>query len=1034
MNLNKFILNQVFFFFPFLLLAQQEILYVDSTSALGLSFPVSDLSFLQTDGSSCVDIPYGEVYFYYTDICVAPDNTRYGFYRTNSYDPPAPIGIYELLNPSQPFSIGGQSLEEVFQVDTLVQGLVCDSTGTIYAAGKGLSILTPPGSETYFGDFPENLHCQGDIILYNGLLYMVAAGNKLVLVDINNPALSQEIWQFPPDILPIHGLTAFKIDCDSTIVYAAGKGEGYSVLYEIDFENQVLSEVCNIPGKTILGMASYSEASIRPCEITVDLDSDDSSGGTDNDFIAEESCLSPIPIVEDDVSIITQTNRLDSITISLSGIIDEGMEYLTAPFTTLNDLILTGSGTDKIKITDVEASEEMMIVLEFALQSILYHNDLPIPTNGTREIIVKAYSTSYESEAARSWVTLDNQHLELNYILNEPDCYGGNTGSINVNPSGGEEPYNISWNTGTSEELLTDLTQGSYNLTVTDGSGCQRVDTVELEEPDSLFVIINNSGIDNICDNSGALETIISGGTPPYSYIWNNGSTAVSINQLIAGEYTVTVADINECEASASYTLMNDTIFVNQQESLCQGDFFEFNNEIFETDTNFCVSFLSTTQCDSIHCVDLIFGDTSYVGLTSQICEGEIYDFDGSILEQDTFVCKIYSNVNGCDSTVCLELTVLETTHFIYDYICQGETYNFNEALLGEQGIYSDTVIASTGCDSIIILELQVNPEPVLDYEIEGSFCVSDEVSVAFNPENDYLWETGEVGNVRIFTEPGIYTGTAVNMYDCEANVEFTLENSPITNISYNIEPVFCYGDMTGKITIDSIEGGSAPYQYSINNQDFSQLGIFENLGAGNYVLTVRDIEGCELNVSITLDQPENYFLSLNEDTIINLGDSILLNAVTDITDPVINWSPVEYLQCSSCLVTYATPLNSIEYELTVIDSAGCILNEKIEITVNDEVNFFVPSAFSPNGDNINDIFTVYTGNTVKIILEFRIYDRWGNLVFEGLNMPPNEESTGWDGTFKGVPLNSGIYTYYVSILGVNDKVKPIKGAVNLMR
>ena len=96
--------------------------------------------------------------------------------------------------------------------------------------------------------------------------------------------------------------------------------------------------------------------------------------------------------------------------------------------------------------------------------------------------------------------------------------------------------------------------------------------------------------------------------------------------------------------------------------------------------------------------------------------------------------------------------------------------------------------------------------------------------------------------------------------------------------------------------------------------------------------------------------------------------------------------------------------------------------------------DIFVPNAFSPNDDGINDYFTIYSNESIKAVRVLRIYNRWGAQVFEGLNFEPNDESQGWNGTFRGKVASQGVYAYYAETLNKNGHITKLKGSLTLVR
>lgn len=1015
--------------------SQHIIWYVDSTVILGTNPAqnAANLGYLNTDDLFCTPATYGLTYAHYYDIAFTSDSTRYG-YKTNT-EGAFPVSIYRLENPVPPaFIYGTETLFQPFQEDTLIQGLTCDTLGNIYAAGKGITIDQPVAqgvdSETYLGDLPPDLHCQGDLTMYNGTMYMVAIGNKLVEVNLQNPALSQVAWEFTPDVLPIHGLATFKVECDSSVTYAIGKAADYSTLYRIDYENETLIEICDVPEKVILGAASYSECAPAPCDIILDLDANDSSGGILNDFVADTSCVPPIPIADIDVSILSEPGKLDSINIRLSGILDVGFEYLS--LANANNLNIVGSGTANITLINVSGNADITD-FESAISNILYQNDATSPTYGTRDALFTAYSTVYESEPAIAWITLSNEALQFNYSIDSLDCFGDDNGSIAVTPSGGLAPYSFEWFSGQMTSTITDLNEGAYFFTATDADGCQRADTIELTQPDTLIAIIENLGSDIVCDSSGELNAVATGGTMPYSYLWNDGSTEQTNSQLTAGSHLVTITDANGCMDIAAFQLVEDTIFVNQQEQLCTGEVFDFNNEVFDIDTSLCVTFIANNGCDSIHCLDLQFVDTTYTVLSEAICFGENYDFNGLILENDTSLCQTFSTINGCDSIICLDLTVLENITELTDEFCEGDEYNFNGIELTEGGIYLDTFLAFNGCDSLIVLNLQMNPAPVFSFEVEGNLCLDEEITVTFNPDNEYLWATGETTNMLTFTEAGVYGGVATNSFNCESNVDFVVNETADLNIFYTAEGPACFGDLFGKILIDSVVGGVAPYLFALNGEPLQSNNEFDNLLAGNYDVLVEDANGCQAATTIILSEPQLLTVETSGNQEINLGETISLSAMTNIPNPTVQWSPSDFLECDTCLITNVTPQQSIEYQITIMGENGCTISDRLEVLVNDITGAYVPNVFSPNNDGINDFFTVYADASIESITSMKIFNRWGAVLFEVSDILPNDQNKGWNGMFNNEILDAGVYVYFVEVLRVDGVKEILKGEVLLV-
>jgi gliding motility-associated-like protein len=158
----------------------------------------------------------------------------------------------------------------------------------------------------------------------------------------------------------------------------------------------------------------------------------------------------------------------------------------------------------------------------------------------------------------------------------------------------------------------------------------------------------------------------------------------------------------------------------------------------------------------------------------------------------------------------------------------------------------------------------------------------------------------------------------------------------------------------------------------------------------------------------------------------ITAGQTVQLNVSPDIIGSTYNWEPNTGLSCDTCPNPIASPSVTTSYYVTITDSEGCSIIDTVNIDVGCS-NLFVPDAFSPNNDGQNDILYV-RGDCIKT-MDFIIYDRWGNKVFES-----NSISQGWDGTYKGQPMNTGTYSYYLTVQTFNGNNITKKGNIALIR
>ena len=163
--------------------------------------------------------------------------------------------------------------------------------------------------------------------------------------------------------------------------------------------------------------------------------------------------------------------------------------------------------------------------------------------------------------------------------------------------------------------------------------------------------------------------------------------------------------------------------------------------------------------------------------------------------------------------------------------------------------------------------------------------------------------------------------------------------------------------------------------------------------------------------------------LELGNDTTIFAGETVALNA---LGGGGYYWTPSDFLTCNNCSNPIASPIETTTYYV-IVDTLGCISEDEITINVEISGDVYVPNLFSPNADGINDILGIY-GFSVEEV-EFRIYDRWGELIFQ-----TNSMSGTWDGTFKGATLNSAVFVYTIQVTYMDGREQLQHGNITLIR
>ena len=299
-----------------------------------------------------------------------------------------------------------------------------------------------------------------------------------------------------------------------------------------------------------------------------------------------------------------------------------------------------------------------------------------------------------------------------------------------------------------------------------------------------------------------------------------------------------------------------------------------------------------------------------------------------------------------------------------------------------------------------------------------------------------FAWSDSQMqmGNQANNLTAGIYTVSITDDNGCVQSNNITLsEPTPIEFLINYIDPN-CDGFETGLIQIDSIWGGTSPYQTALGSGSFSSELVYQNLPSGTYDISIIDDNNCETEKSGTLIAPDIPVLFMGPDLEVALGCDILIPVSTNNTNLVdIIWTSVDNsLDCDTCLRPMASPLNSTSYSLMVTSIDDCSTSDSINVFVNKIRDVFVPNAFSPNGDGVNDVFFINANKSVSLIKNMRVFNRWGAVVFEGKDLIPNAADFGWNGFINGKLSSSGVYVWMVEVEYLDGEVIQLTGDLTI--
>ncbi len=557
------------------------------------------------------------------------------------------------------------------------------------------------------------------------------------------------------------------------------------------------------------------------------------------------------------------------------------------------------------------------------------------------------------------------------------------------------------------------------------------------------------------------------------------------------GNYSVTLVSSKNCDSIVNLQLtVNNIITTQLNKIICTGSSITVGNQIFNTTGNYSVTLTSAQRCDSIVNLNLLVTDTIIANITASICEGERYPVGNQVFTSTGNYTVYLTAAAGCDSAVYLSLTVKNIARVTIDkIICDNDSVVVGNQVFKDEGTYTVTLTSSQQCDSIVTLNLTVNPTKSSD--VVSIICEGDSVAIGtqlfketgvytiplqttlgcdsivtlhltVNPVkrthlSEGICEGGSFSfNNQILTEPGDYTQTLSTVLDCDSIITLTLIVHP--KVTVNIFREICEGDSvvvgtqsfkeTGDFTVklltsfscDSIVNLSlvvhppktTQLENTICRGDSVVIGNQSFKEDGTYSVKLTSTKGCDSTVLLTLHVNNTPVINATADKSIVLpGEDVQLD-VTATGSYAYNWTPAAIVSnplISNPTATVNTPTwfvvkaSDVVTECQTIDSVFV----DIEILPCVKENIFIPNAFSPNGDGINDIFL--PRSTILLSMQLQVYDRWGNKVFES-----TDSSVGWDGTYKGQPAQPDAYGYHFSGSCTDGGNITLKGNITLLR
>jgi gliding motility-associated-like protein len=354
-------------------------------------------------------------------------------------------------------------------------------------------------------------------------------------------------------------------------------------------------------------------------------------------------------------------------------------------------------------------------------------------------------------------------------------------------------------------------------------------------------------------------------------------------------------------------------------------------------------------------------------------------------------------------------------------------------------GVYTIIATDQSGCTTSTIAQIKQNPDIQIDLLTFGEpTCYGDgdgyllvnaiggvnPLTYQLNGNSPFV--VGQFNNLIA----GNYLLSIVDVLGCRLDTTLVLTQPDSVYYSkLEVNGVLCPGASNGKVIVVG-QGGRGDYTYYLKpGLHFNKSGYFEGLHEGNYVLIIKDSAGCQFDTTIFIS-PSNA-----------INSNIIKQDLKCFGAGFEAWAEVQ-MQGGESPFTYAWSTEPVQttarvegltfgyYFVDIVDANGCELKDTVYINPGpccEEV--FIPNAFSPNGDGVNDLFRVTTSAGIELI-QFAVYNRWGNRVWS-----TNDFRSGWDGTFQGKDEDMNTYFYIFKYTCLTDKQQYTKkGDLLLMR
>jgi hypothetical protein len=516
-------------------------------------------------------------------------------------------------------------------------------------------------------------------------------------------------------------------------------------------------------------------------------------------------------------------------------------------------------------------------------------------------------------------------------------CNGGSDGSASVTANGGTAPYTYAWSNQSGTANASNLSAGSYSVVVTDANNCSATASVTITQPTSLTLSFTTANVTCNGGNNGSATANVNGGTAPYSYAWSNGSSTATINNLIAGTYSVTITDANGCSIISNNPISNTILerYSNYEYKFAPapsgwntttggwstGDA-PFGN--VTAGSQAAAQYNSLFNYNTYWPADVADGMDLFVRRTIDLSDYDLNSINWFLGVDNGYALYI----NGhCVSSGNAEGYTFEWEYsgiVPSQYLVQGN--NLVAVALEDHGVLTAFDMKITGTPNATSSNSVVITEPTLltaTTTTTNVLCNGGNGTVNVNANGG----TAPYSGTGSFTvAAGTYSYTVTDANGCTATTTAIVTAPAALTISMSNTNVSCNSGANGTATA-TVNGGVAPYTYVWSNSALTST--VTGLTAGTYSVVATDANGCTITSSVTITQPT----ALQQNT---TSTNVTCNGGDNGTGTITvtgGTSPYTYLWSNGNTNAFANGLPAGSYSVTATDANGCTIIGRATIT-----------------------------------------------------------------------------------------------------